>query len=164
MYSSEDVQKATSFTLITGVGFNEDTRLHKVYDLCELSNGGEVVHKDDKGYTWLHAYNDELTNEAKCAIQSGAIIYHIPDEEPTKADDEINTTQINTFHINQIDKVHHSDPLLFELTVRTDAAGKALLDSIQTEIEANGELETLHKQREVIDERIDELQAKLRGY
>lgn len=66
------------------------------------------------------------------------------------------------FSVNEIERIHHTDPEEFNVTIKVDQAGYDLLSDLEDEVEAFAEKEKLEGQLKVVNERINEINKSAR--
>lgn len=144
--TAEQIRKATSFVLTDNKYFDEDTRVGETYRLHVALNG-TVYHVDDSGYSWTHVRDKgEIRPRIAEALAAGHITYHFPEEKPSK------------FSVKWADVIGIGTYSAF---VFTDLAGLELLQKIERETDRQSKLESLKRQLDEIQRKIDELeQAK----
>lgn len=144
--TAEQIRKATSFVVSDNERFDEGTKVGKTYKL-HVSDTGVVYHINERGLRWVHAYSSGcLKDSVRNAIADGSITYHFPEEKPSK------------FSVKWADVIGIGTYSAF---VFTDLAGLELLQKIERETDRQSKLESLKRQRDEIQRKIDELeQAK----
>lgn len=145
----EMVKNSSSFVLLRET---ENMKAGKEYALYE-SESANVVHSiDDGGSMVIHTFKGSISYELKEIINSGYIRFFPKDGIEH---------QQEGFQINEVSEVHHSDPRLYDITIRVNEEHKNILEDMQTELEKECELNRLYEERMCLDKQITEVEQYL---
>lgn len=154
-YTIKDIKNADCFVLVHSSPFVK-AKLHKEYVLFKYTNN--VFYLAD-GVKYNIIKNGKITEKFRKAIRDNVIrFYTYEDSERPETD----SPKTKFFDINETAKVHHSDPQLYDVTVRVDADGLEFLKNKQREVELVDELNILHQLKKTVLELIDKLDKMIK--